>query len=118
MVSIDHPDAKFYFERDVGCVKRFFERKFHFVSDEPGPLFEEAKAQLGRGDIKRLDVEVEASGFSKKMAKELETYMKAHGVDGDTQGAAAEEEEGAEDEGSDEDSEGDENDEGPPFREI
>jgi RIO kinase 2 len=118
MVSIDHPDAKFYFERDVGCVKRFFERKFHFVSDEPGPLFEEAKAQLGRGDTKRLDVEVEASGFSKKMAKELETYMKAHGVDGDTQGAATEEEECAEDEGSDEDSGGDENDEGPSFREI
>jgi RIO kinase 2 len=88
MVSIDHPDAKFYFERDVSCIKRYFERKFHFVSDEPGPFFDEAKAQLGTGDVKRIDVEVEASGFSKKMAKELEAYMKAHGVDGDAQGAA------------------------------
>ncbi len=31
----------------------------------------------------RLDVSVEASGFSRKMAKELEAYMKAVGVDGD-----------------------------------
>ena len=85
MVSIDHPDAKFYFERDVNCIKRYFERKFHFVSDELGPTFDEAKAQLGKGEVKRLDVEVEASGFSKKMAKELEAYMKAHGVDGDAQ---------------------------------
>src|SRR2546429_1102922 len=30
MVSIDHADAKFYFERDVSCIKRYFERRFHF----------------------------------------------------------------------------------------
>jgi RIO kinase 2 len=83
MVSIDHADSEFYFERDVSCIKRYFERRFHFVSDEPGPFFDEAKAQLGKGEVKRIDVEVEASGFSRKMAKELEAYMKAHGVDGD-----------------------------------
>jgi RIO kinase 2 len=88
MVSIDHADSKFYFERDVSCIKRYFERRFHFVSDEPGPFFEEAKAQLGKGEVKRIDVEVEASGFSKKMAKELEAYMKAHDVDGDAPGAS------------------------------
>lgn len=111
MVSIDHADAKFYFERDVGCIKRYFERKFHFVSDEPGPFFEEAKAQLGKGEVKRIDVEVAASGFSKKMAKELEAYMKAHGVDGDAQGAVAggggggeEEEESGDETNSDADS--------------
>jgi RIO kinase 2 len=117
MVSIDHPNAQFYFDRDVGCIKRYFERKFHFVSDEPGPLFEEAKAQLGKGDIKRLDIEVEASGFSKKMAKELEAYMKAHGVDGDAQGAATEREEGCEEEEDDfdGDDEGDQSNQEPPF---
>jgi RIO kinase 2 len=118
MVSIDHPDAKFYFDRDVGCIKRYFERKFHFVSDEPGPFFEEAKAQLGQGDIKRLDIEVEASGFSKKMAKELEAYMKAHGVDGDAVGAATEREEVSDEEEdrSDEDNEGDDSNEEPSFK--
>jgi RIO kinase 2 len=117
MVSIDHPNAQFYFDRDVGCITRYFERKFHFVSDEPGPLFEEAKAQLGKGDIKRLDIEVEASGFSKKMAKELEAYMKAHGVDGDAQGAATEREEGCEEEEDDfdGDDEGDQSNQEPPF---
>lgn len=81
MVSVDHPDAEFYFDRDVACVKRYFERRFSFVSDEPGPFFKEAKSTL---DVnKRLDVAVEASGFSRKMAKELEKYMKEHGIDGD-----------------------------------
>jgi RIO kinase 2 len=83
MVSIDHPNADFYFDRDVACIKRFFERRFHFVSDESGPRFADAKAQLQGIGVKRLDVEVEASGFSKKMAKELEIYMKEVGVDGD-----------------------------------
>lgn len=83
MVSIDHANAAMYFDRDVNCVKRFFERRFHFTSDEPGPVFSDAKAQLRKNGSKRLDVEVEASGFSKKMAKELETYMREVGVDGD-----------------------------------
>ena len=104
MVSVDHADAKFYFERDVSCIKRYFERRFHFVSDEPGPFFEDAKAQLGRDKVKRLDVEVEASGFSKKMAKELEAYMKAHGVDGDAQGAVTEKNESSGEEHDPEDS--------------
>lgn len=35
------------------------------------------------GNDRRLDVEVEASGFSRKMAKELEKYMEEVGADGD-----------------------------------
>ncbi|KAL4750308.1 hypothetical protein BDW72DRAFT_118109 [Aspergillus terricola var. indicus] len=83
MVSIDHPNAEMYFDRDVNCIKRYFQRKFHFVSDVPGPLFADAKKQLKKNSGKRLDVEVEASGFSRKMARELEKYMKEVGVDGD-----------------------------------
>ena len=83
MVSIDHPNAQMYFDRDINCVKRFFERRFNFTSDEPGPIFQDARelARSKRG--KRLDVEVEASGFSKKMAKELEKYMQSLGNHGD-----------------------------------
>lgn len=99
MVSIDHVNAEMYFDRDVNCIKRFFERRFHFISDEPGPFFADAKKQLLENPGKRLDVEVEASGFSKKMAKELEAYMKEVGVDGD--GRAG----GDDEEGSDEDEE-------------
>ena len=83
MVSIDHANAVMYFDRDVNCIKRFFQRRFHFTSDEPGPFFSDAKAHVRKNGGKRLDVEVEASGFSKKMAKELETYMREVGVDGD-----------------------------------
>lgn len=82
MVSIDHANAEYYFDRDVACIKRFFERRFGFTSDESGPFFKDAIKNL----VKRLDVEVEASGFSKKMAKELDTYMKEHGIDGDAGG--------------------------------
>jgi RIO kinase 2 len=79
MVSIDHANAEYYFDRDVACIKRFFDRRFGFTSDEPGPFFKDATKTI----VKRLDVEVQASGFSKKMAKELELYMKEHGIDGD-----------------------------------
>lgn len=83
MVSIDHTNAEMYFDRDINCIKRFFERRFKFVSDEPGPFFADAKKLAGGSRGKRLDVEVEASGFSKKMSKELENYMQELGVDGD-----------------------------------
>ena len=82
MISIDHVNAEMYFDRDVGCVKRFFERRFNFVSDMAGPHFADVKKLTAANKGNRLDVEVEASGFSKKMAKELETYMEAIGVDG------------------------------------
>jgi RIO kinase 2 len=83
MVSVDHANAEYYFDRDVECIKRFFERRFHFTSDEQGPFFADARKLIGKDGAKRLDVSVEASGFSRKMAKELEAYMKEVGVDGD-----------------------------------
>jgi RIO kinase 2 len=83
MVSVDHPNAEFYFDRDVACVKRFFSRRFGFVSHDQGPFFTKVKPLAGKDGPSRLDIQVEASGFSRKMAKELEAYMKEHGVDGD-----------------------------------
>ena len=83
MVSLSHPNAPMYFDRDVSCIKKFFSRRFGFTSDNAGPSFEDAKRAVSKSSAKRLDVEVEASGFSKKMAKELEVYMAEVGVDGD-----------------------------------
>ncbi|KAB8073994.1 Rio2, N-terminal-domain-containing protein [Aspergillus leporis] len=80
MVSIDHANAEMYFDRDVNCIKRYFQRKFRYVSDEPGPFFADAKKQLLENPGKRLDVDVEASGFSRKMARELEAYMREVGA--------------------------------------
>jgi RIO kinase 2 len=83
MVSVDHVNAEMYFDRDVNCIKRYFKRRYGFTSDDPGPFFKDAMKQLRKNPGKRLDVEVEASGFSRKMARELEKYMKDVGVDGD-----------------------------------
>lgn len=84
MVSMDHANAEMYFDRDVKCIKDFFQRRFHFVSDEPGPFFRDARSQMMSPDRGwRLDVDVEASGFSKMMAKDLEKYMQEVGADDD-----------------------------------
>jgi RIO kinase 2 len=99
MVSMDHANAEMYFDRDVNCIKKFFQRRFHFTSDEPGPFFSDAKKQLLANTARRLDIEVEASGFSRKMARELEAYMKQVGVDGDASATAEHEE----DDGNDDD---------------
>ncbi|KKY28531.1 putative serine threonine-protein kinase rio2 [Diplodia seriata] len=112
MVSIDHSNAEYYFDRDVNCIKRFFERRYHFVSDEPGPFFKDAIKSVGEAaGARRLDIEVEASGFSRKMAKELESYMRDVGVDGD--GDAENNGEGTEDAENEEDDEGEDEDEQP-----
>ena len=97
MVSIDHGNAEMYFDRDVNCVKRFFERRFHFTSHEPGPFFADVRKKVEGKVTDRLDVEAEASGFSKKMAKELEKYMQEIGVDGDREVRRDEEDGGSDD---------------------
>lgn len=87
MVSIDHANAEYYFDRDVDCIKRYFSRRFGFVSDDEGPHFNDVRKAIAKDtSIKRLDVKVEASGFSKKMAKDLDAYMREHGIDGDNAG--------------------------------
>lgn len=108
-VSTNHANAQYYFDRDVACVKRYFERKFKYISDEPGPFF--ADAIKGADQERRLDVEVEASGFSKKMGKELERFVEATGGDQDEQSTAREQlSEDESDRNDEEDDEGAEDD--------
>jgi RIO kinase 2 len=76
-LSTSHPNAAAYFDRDVSCIKRFFERRFGFTSDEPGPFLEDA---MKNPSTRRLDVEVEASGFNRKMAAELLRYIEEVGA--------------------------------------
>ncbi|KAM0431818.1 hypothetical protein ACHAPT_005068 [Fusarium lateritium] len=76
MVSMEHQNAEMYFDRDVNCIKRFFERRFHFVTTVPGPFFKNAKKTVGKDGVKRLDATVEASGFTKKMLKDLDAAIK------------------------------------------
>nr|POE71873.1 serine/threonine-protein kinase rio2 [Quercus suber] len=96
-ISTNHTNAEMYFDRDVACVKRYFEKKLKYTSDEPGPFFTDAIKDAD--PTKRLDVEVEASGFSRKMFKELDRYVEAVGGDSDgtEKSAAVDEGEIAED---------------------
>ncbi len=92
-ISTNHVNAEVYFDRDVACVKRYFERRFGFTSDEAGPFFKDVVGDIG--PERRLDIEVEASGFSKKMGRELEGYV---GVPENDEDDVEEGEEGVEDE--------------------
>ncbi|KAG0157477.1 hypothetical protein PDIDSM_4662 [Penicillium digitatum] len=105
MLSVDHVNAEMYFDRDVECIKRYFKRKFHFVSDSKGPTFAEARKKLLKNPGKRLDVEVEASGFSRKMARELEAYMAEVGVKGDGEASKDSDDDEEEEEEEDEEEE-------------
>ena len=110
MVSMEHQNAEMYFDRDVNCIKRFFSRKFYFTSTVPGPFYKDAKKTVGKG-VRRLDAAVEASGFTKKMLKDLEAAIKAKAetrkdnpVDSDDDDV--DEDDDDDEEGSEEDDEG------------
>lgn len=112
MVSMDHQNAEMYFDRDVACIKRYFERRYFFVSTTPGPFYKDAKKLVGTDGATRLDATAEASGFSKKMAKELEAAIRAQaeakgeGNDGEDEDDY-DEEDSEEDENEDEEQDGD-----------
>ncbi|XP_069348403.1 serine/threonine-protein kinase RIO2 [Eulemur rufifrons] len=60
MVSTSHPNAEWYFDRDVKCIRDFFMKRFNYES-ELYPTF----SYIRREDS--LDVEVSASGYTKEM---------------------------------------------------
>lgn len=68
-VSIDHADAKEYFERDINCIRQFFDIKFGYQGKYPK-----------WSDVKReanLDVAADASGNDKKAMKDLERHFRS-----------------------------------------
>ena len=81
-ISIEHPDAEYYFKRDVDCIRRFFKRRFGYApkkndemmldTDGFGNGYKYGYPVLGR-DIERendLDVQVKASGYKRKLNNE------------------------------------------------
>ncbi|KAJ2750552.1 Serine/threonine-protein kinase rio2, partial [Coemansia nantahalensis] len=71
MVSTSHPNADFYFNRDVDCIRTFFKRRFGYES----VLY--PKFALDTDREFDLDVKVAASGFTKKDQSNLEKLMDA-----------------------------------------
>lgn len=82
MISTEHPNAEFFFNRDVNCIQNFFRKRFHFES-ELFPKFSETE----RKDI--LDAEVLCSGFTKEMSKHINQEL---GVDHDSNNDLSEDE--------------------------
>merc|ERR1711872_217214 len=76
MVSTNHPDAKFFFDRDVTCIRDFFHRRFGYES-ELAPTFDD----ISRVDA--IDAEVQASGITKQMEKDLLAEMGLNSGDED-----------------------------------
>ena len=99
MLSIDHPNAREYFERDVECIRTFFLRKFRFEADDV-PQWEDVRREG------KLDFEVEASGYGGKLEKEMEWYHREISVVTDNQHGR--DEDGEKEEDEDEDNEEDE----------
>lgn len=60
MVSVDHKDAQMYFDRDVQCIRTYFQKRYHFLSEEFPSLLDDINVHT------RLDRDVEASGFIKE----------------------------------------------------
>jgi len=74
MVSTRHPNAEYYFNRDVECIRTFFKRRFGYES-KLFPRFTITESEEGENNESkgfRLDVVVSASGFESKDMKALE----------------------------------------------
>ncbi|XP_030049274.1 serine/threonine-protein kinase RIO2 [Microcaecilia unicolor] len=65
MVSTSHPNAEWYFDRDVKCIRDFFLKRFSYES-ELYPTFSNVRRQCS------LDVEIAASGYTKEMQEDDE----------------------------------------------
>jgi len=101
MVSMNHPNAKMYFNRDVEGIYRFFSLRFGVdVESFERPDFEDIFSQRE----KSLDVQVGASGFSKEDIQYFEVEMEKERNKVRTEDAESEEE-GDEEEAASEDGE-------------
>ncbi|XP_007940729.1 serine/threonine-protein kinase RIO2 [Orycteropus afer afer] len=60
MVSTSHPNAEWYFDRDVKCIRDFFMKRFSYES-ELSPTFDDIRREDS------LDIQVSASGYTKEM---------------------------------------------------
>ncbi|KAG0147523.1 hypothetical protein CROQUDRAFT_470443 [Cronartium quercuum f. sp. fusiforme G11] len=97
MVSTEHENAEFYFNRDVECIRAFFLRRFRYQSK----LYPRFNAIVREGKrVMNLDVEVAASGWGKGESRKLEEYMEM--VKQEETDVSDEDGDGDEDEGEDE----------------
>uniref|UniRef100_H2ZSD4 Serine/threonine-protein kinase RIO2 n=1 Tax=Latimeria chalumnae TaxID=7897 RepID=H2ZSD4_LATCH len=81
MVSTSHPNAEWYFDRDVKCVRDFFKKRFSYES-ELYPTFTDIRKESS------LDVEITASGYTKEMQEDDELLHPVGPEEGDEEEGA------------------------------
>lgn len=65
MVSIDHPNAEYYFNRDVDGIRNFFSKRFGFTGAEYPVLGKDTERKHN------LDKQIQASGFTKQLEEDF-----------------------------------------------
>jgi RIO kinase 2 len=69
VVSVDHLNAEYYFDRDVECIHSFFKKRHRFDGEKPS--FKHDVQRVGEG----LDVAARASGFDASKNEELVQFF-------------------------------------------
>lgn len=69
MVSTSHKNAEMYFNRDVECIRQFFRKRFRYESKLYPKFTRDTSREFS------LDVQVAASGFTKKHQEEFESLL-------------------------------------------
>lgn len=71
MVSTSHPEAKFFFERDVKCIQTYFNKHYGLVFEGMPSLDDDITKNCD------MDQEVKASGFLKEqLGKDIKNVTK------------------------------------------
>lgn len=104
MVSVSHPNAQMYFDRDVECIYKFFAKRYNMSFEEnenDSDGLEVEIDEVGRPQFSEinknsgfLDKELAASGFTRKDQDELEKLIEGElekQSDSDDEGTADEE---------------------------
>jgi RIO kinase 2 len=71
VVSVDHINAEYYFDRDVECIFQFFKKRHRFTGEKPS--FRDDVVREGDG----LDMAARASGFDHTKNDELVQFFEA-----------------------------------------
>ena len=90
MVSTSHINAKYYFDRDVDCIRTFFKRRFGFCADS-APTLEQALAGTEKAEGAGIDDALRASGWNAAQEKVLGTLRELDEREGQKLGKLVEE---------------------------
>ncbi|XP_036955396.1 serine/threonine-protein kinase RIO2 isoform X1 [Acanthopagrus latus] len=94
MVSTSHPNAEWYFDRDVKCIRDFFAKRYNYES-ELFPTFKDIRRSCS------LDVAVSASGFTKDLERDAALLHPAGPEEEDDDDDEDDEDDEEEEEGND-----------------